>query len=82
MTDYPIAEAREQLSKLIDAAAAGEVVTITRDGVRVAELRAAGPADVKRSPTAADIEWLRARRAELPPLEDDAVSIVRAMRDV
>jgi hypothetical protein len=31
--------------------------------------------------TQADIDWLRARRAKLPPLGGDAVEIIREMRD-
>ena len=42
MSSYTVATAKEHLSRLIDEALAGEPVTITRDGRRVAELRASG----------------------------------------
>ncbi len=81
MSSYTIATAKEHLSRLIDEALAGELVTITRDGQPVAELRASAPAAAPRSVTPADIDWLRARRNERPPLEGDAVAIIREMRD-
>ena len=39
MTDYPLVKAKEQLSRLIDKALAGEEVTITRHGKPVVDLR-------------------------------------------
>jgi antitoxin (DNA-binding transcriptional repressor) of toxin-antitoxin stability system len=81
MSSYTIATAKEHLSRLIDEALAGEPVTITRDGRPVAELRASAPVAGPKSVTQADIDWLRARRAKLPPLGGDAVEIIREMRD-
>jgi hypothetical protein len=31
--------------------------------------------------TKADLEWLRKRRGERPPLGEDAVTLIRRMRD-
>jgi prevent-host-death family protein len=79
MSTYSIAQAKDQLSRLVDEALAGKQVTITRHGKPVAELRPAGHSP--RPTTKADIIWLRKRRQALPPLGGDAVSVVRAMRD-
>ena len=76
MSSYSIAAAQAQLPRLIDEATAGETITITRDGEPVAELR-----PMTRAWRDAHIARLRARRAELPPLGDDAVAVVRTMRD-
>lgn len=81
MSSYPIAKAKEQLSRLIDEALGGETVTITRHGKPVVELRPSQPVDAPKRMTREDIEWLRKRRAMLPPLGEDAVTIIRRMRD-
>ena len=60
MNTYSVAEAKSQLSKLIDRALDGEAVVITRRGEPVVELRPVRPAP--RPITEADIEWLRAKR--------------------
>ncbi|MGO9005316.1 MAG: type II toxin-antitoxin system Phd/YefM family antitoxin [Beijerinckiaceae bacterium] len=81
MPSYSLAKAKDQLSKLVDEALAGEQVIITRHGKPAVELRRAGnePADLRLS---AD-EWvrLRARRDARPSLGGDSVAIVRSMRD-
>jgi prevent-host-death family protein len=79
MSTYSIAQAKDQLSRLVDEVLAGKQVTITRHGKPVAELRPAGQAP--RLITKADVQWLRKRREALPALGDDAVSVVRAIRD-
>jgi prevent-host-death family protein len=79
MPTYSIAQAKDQLSRLVDEALAGKQVTITRHGKPVAELRPAGHAP--RPTNKADILWLRKRRQALPALGGDAVSIVRGIRD-
>ena len=79
MSTYSIAQAKDQLSRLVDEALAGKQVTIARHGKPVAELRPAALAP--RPTTKADIQWLRKRRQALPPFGDDAVSVVRAIRD-
>jgi prevent-host-death family protein len=50
MTTKSLQEARQQLGQLVDAAARGEAVVITRRGRRVAELRAIAPAPRPRLP--------------------------------
>jgi prevent-host-death family protein len=79
MTTHSIAEAKNQLSKLIDRALQGEPVVITRRGEPVVELKPVQPAP--RPITQADIEWLRARRAQLPYCKTDAGTLVSQMRD-
>lgn len=79
MSTHSVAEAKNQLSKLIDRALKGEGVVITRRGEPVVELK-----PVRRSPrpiTEADIEWLRAQRAKLPPSKVDAGTFISQMRD-
>jgi prevent-host-death family protein len=79
MSIYSIAQAKDQLSKLVDEALNGQQVTITRHGKPVVELRPATPAG--RPVTAADIEWLRQCRESLPSFDGDTVAEIRAMRD-
>lgn len=80
MSVYSIAQAKDQLSKLIDQALAGEEVTITRHGKPVAELRPARAAGSGRlSPEL--IDRIAARAKSLPSLGEDAVDIIRRMRD-
>lgn len=81
MSSYPIAKAKEQLSRLIDEALAGETVTITRHGKPVVELRPSKSDEASKRMTKADLEWLRKRRDALPPLGEDAVTLIRRMRD-
>ena len=74
MSTHSVAEAKNQLSKLIDRALEGEPIVITRRGEPVVELKPVRPAP--RPITKADIEWLRARRAQLPYCEIDAGTFV------
>lgn len=80
MADYPVAIAKEQLSRLIDEALRGECVTIIRHGKPVVELRPSLAAHAPSPLTRADMDWLRRRRAARPPL-GDATAILRQMRD-
>ena len=81
MSTHSVAEAKNQLSKLIDRALKGEEVVITRRGQPVIEFKPVRPAPAPRPITEADIEWLRARRALLPPCKTDAATLVRQMRE-
>ena len=83
MTTHSIAEAKNQLSKLIDRALQGEPVVITRRGEPVVELKPVRPAPqpIIGAIARADIEWLRARRAQLPYCDTDAGTFVSQMRD-
>jgi prevent-host-death family protein len=76
MTDVTLANAKARLSELVDRAAAGESVCITRRGKPVARLVAASPA---RKPI--DIEALRALAESMPRQAESAAQAVRAMRD-
>jgi len=80
MASYSIAKAKDNLSKLIDEALAGEDVTITRHGKPVVELRPARSAGAGRwSPEL--IDEIAARAKSLPSLGESAADIVRRMRD-
>jgi prevent-host-death family protein len=80
MTDYPLVKAKEQLSRLIDKALAGEEITITRHGKPVVELRPRSASGHGR-PMSALIDEIAARAKLLPPLKETAAEIVRRMRD-
>lgn len=69
-----VRDARENLSRLLDAVAAGEEVVITRRGRPVARLVSAGDAAVAFRSRAS-------LRAQLPPLRRSAAAEVRAGRD-
>jgi prevent-host-death family protein len=79
MSSYSIAEAKNQLSKLVDEALEGKQVTITRHGKPVVDLRPSAPGG--RPVTMKDIEWLRKCRESLPTFEGDYTAEIRAMRD-
>ena len=79
MPTYSIAQAKDQLSKLVDEVLDGKEVTITRHGRPVAELRPAAPAG-KRT-TKETIDWLRKCRESLPAFDGDTVAEIRAMRE-
>jgi len=83
MTTHSIAEAKNQLSKLIDRALRGEPVVITRRGEPVVELKPVQPAPrpTPKAITKADIEWLHARRIGRTPAKTDAGTLVSQMRD-
>jgi prevent-host-death family protein len=78
MSQHSVAEAKNQLSKLIDRVLAGEGVVITRHGRPVVELRPVGRAP--RKVTAADVDWLAAHRVGQRDPED-AGTFVSRMRD-
>ncbi len=80
MPVYSIAQAKYQLSKLVDEALAGEQVTITRHGKPVAELRPTVIAGAGR-PSPELIDEIAARAKTLPSLGESAVDIIRRMRD-
>ncbi|HXC11566.1 MAG TPA: type II toxin-antitoxin system prevent-host-death family antitoxin [Stellaceae bacterium] len=79
MSTHSVAEAKNQLSKLIDRALKGEGIVITRRGEPVVELKPMRP--VPRPITAADIEWLRANLVGRKMPEIDAGQLVSDMRD-
>ena len=77
MADYTIAEAKNQLPKLIDRAIAGEEVVITRRGKPVVTLvsKCSPPA------TGIDIEWLKSVQVKPRDPDFDVMEIIRKMRD-
>jgi prevent-host-death family protein len=82
MGRHSVAEAKNQLSALIDRAIGGEAVVITRHGRAVVELR---PVSVMGRPmTADDVAWLAQRRVgekRRPRRRPDAAQLVRMLRD-
>ena len=80
MPTYSIAEAKDQFSRLVDQALAGDEVTITRHGKPVAELRARTTPERGR-PSPHLIDELARRATRLPALGATAADFVRAMRD-
>lgn len=81
MATYSIAEAKDQLSKLINEANDGADVTITRHGKPVAMLKPIEPPRGKMSQEMFD--RLAKLRADFPPRPgmEDSVTIIRRMRD-
>jgi prevent-host-death family protein len=79
MSSHSVAEAKNQLSKLIDRALKGEAVVITRRGEPVVELKPVRAAP--RAITEADIEWLRANRVGQTMPKIDAGTLVSEIRD-
>jgi antitoxin (DNA-binding transcriptional repressor) of toxin-antitoxin stability system len=79
MSTHSVAEAKNQLSKLIDRALKGEGVIITRRGEPVVESKPVRPAP--RPITEADIEWLQANLVGRKIPEIDAGQLVSDMRD-
>ena len=80
MATYSIAEAKDQLSKLIRQAEEGEDVAITRHGKVVAHLRSAFERPHRR-PSREFIEQLAERAKSRPRVGENAVDIIRRMRD-
>jgi prevent-host-death family protein len=79
MGKHSVAEARNNLSELIDRALEGEGVVITRHGHPVVELR-----PVRKPPrrvTQADIDWVARHRVKRRTPGVDAGTLVSRMRD-
>lgn len=81
MSSYSVAYAKEQLSKLIDEALAGEEVVITRHGKAVVGLHSLAAREPIKKPSAELINQIAARAKKRGPLGISAVDLVRAMRD-
>lgn len=81
MPNYSVATTKDQLSRLIDKALAGEQVVITRHGKPTVELRVI-EAEAEAAPSKAEIyEQLRQFRATLPFSEESSAALIRRMRD-
>jgi prevent-host-death family protein len=76
MGSVNLAEAKARLSELVERAAGGEVVCITRRGKPVAQLTG-----VARTPTRIDVAALQALTAAMPRQTDGGAEFVRKMRD-
>lgn len=74
MSKHTVRETREKLSHLLDEAAAGEDVVITRRGLPVARLSALQP-EPPRFPER------QALRQSLPAARETAADLVRDLRD-
>ncbi len=76
MDNITLAEAKARLSELVQRAASGDTVCITRRGKPVAQLsRVTGPRQK------VDLAALRALTADMPVQEESASETVRRMRD-
>jgi prevent-host-death family protein len=73
-----LAEAKAQLSALLDAVEAGEEVVITRRGKPVARVVQEKPAALAASSWA---ERLRELHRDQTPLQQSAVALLRELRD-
>lgn len=79
MGTHSVAEAKNRLPELIDRALKGEDVVITRHGKPVVELKPIPKPP--RKVTAADLDWLAARRIKLRKPAEDAGTLLSRMRD-
>lgn len=79
MSRHSVAQAKNQLSELIDRALAGEGVVITRHGTPVVELKPIPPAP--RQVTEQDLDWLAVHRVRRKSAAADAGHLISAMRD-
>jgi len=77
MTHYSVAEAKNNLPKLIDRMLEGEEVVITRRGKAIARLR---PTEQEAGQPPVDVEWLRRIRVK-PAVPTEGPALVRQMRD-
>ena len=80
MPTYSIAQAKNNLPRLVDQAIAGDEVTITRHGKVVVELRAKDAPAPKRISKELLAE-IFARAALRGPLKESGADAVRRMRD-
>jgi prevent-host-death family protein len=76
MKTVTLAHAKAHLSELVERAAAGEPVCITRHGKPMAQLSA-----VARPRKPVDVAALRALTDKMPMQQESAADFVRRMRD-
>lgn len=76
MQNVNLANAKANLSKLVERAAAGENIRITRRGKPVAEITA-----VKMPRQLIDFSALRALTETMPTQKESASKLIRRMRD-
>jgi prevent-host-death family protein len=78
MGAFSVAEAKAQLSAIIEMVEAGETVTITKRGKPVVKMVPANALPIKPK---MDLEELRRFRATIPPLKISGAEMIRRMRD-
>jgi prevent-host-death family protein len=78
MGAFSVAEAKAQLSAIIEMVEAGETVTITKRGKPVVKMVPANALPIKPR---MDLEELRKLRALTPMMKTNSVEIIRQMRD-
>jgi len=84
MADYSVAEARNNLSKLIERAEKGETITITRHGKVAAQIvgaQGAGALSPSRTDWRAALEKVIANQVKPKGGPIDATQLIREMRD-
>jgi prevent-host-death family protein len=79
MGNHSVAEAKNRLPELIDRALDGEGIVITRHGRPVVELKPIP--EPTRPVSAADLDWLAARRLKVRGMKKNAGKFISAMRD-
>jgi prevent-host-death family protein len=79
MSTHSIAEAKNQLSELINRALKGEGVVITRHGHPVVELKPV--LETVRAVSAVDLDWLAKHRIAKRSATKNAGELVSTMRD-
>ncbi len=79
MSAHSVAEAKNQLSRLIDRALNGEPVVITRHGHPVVEIRPVKP-PVRHTAKEA-LAWLEGRRVKLRGAGEDPAELITRLRD-
>ncbi len=81
MTTVSLAEAKNQLSRLIDQALAGEKITITRYGKPMVTLTPE-PANQPRKMSGPEmVAWLEEQTKDMPMQKVTGAEIIRQMRD-
>lgn len=80
MTNYSIAQAKDQLSRLVDKMLSGEAVTITRHGKPVAAIVPSPPEPTPMTLEEIDEMFARARQRK-PKNGISAVDLLISMRD-
>ncbi|MBC7579475.1 type II toxin-antitoxin system prevent-host-death family antitoxin [Tardiphaga sp.] len=81
MSTCSIAQAKDQMSKLVDEVLEGNNVTITRHGQPVVEMRPAPTLPSSNKTTIEMLDMMKRFRESIPKLDADSVVEIRAMRD-
>lgn len=79
MNSYSVAEAKNQLSELIDRSLRGEGIVITRHGHPVVQLRSL--VQTANPVSKAELDWLVAHRVGKAPTLGDAAILLSVIRD-